>query len=118
MAGETESNTSQFFITLGRAEHLDRQNTIFGRVSGSSVFTVARLGELEVDDSDRPTEPPKITSAEVLWPPMDDIVPRTTPSQRAAARAAAERARRDAEIQQRKTEGAPRTAWGCQVDNA
>ena len=110
VAGHADSNGSQFFITLDRADHLDRQNTIFGRVAGDSVFTVARLGAAEVDDSDRPVDPPKVTSAEVLWPPFDDIVPRTTPAERREAAAAAAAARKAEEIRQRKQKGAPALA--------
>lgn len=105
VAGEADSNGSQFFITLDRCDHLDRQNTIFGRVEGNSIFTVARLGELEVDASDRPVDPPRITTAEVLWPPFDDIVPRTTPAQRAAEAAAVEAARKAEDIRLRKQKG-------------
>lgn len=39
----------------------------------------------QVDEAtDRPADPPVITSAEVLWNPFDDIVPRTTPAERRA----------------------------------
>lgn len=40
---------------------------------------------VQVDESnDRPTDPPKITSVEVLWNPFEDIVPRTTAAERRA----------------------------------
>jgi peptidyl-prolyl cis-trans isomerase SDCCAG10 len=38
-----------------------------------------------VDEAtDRPVDPPRITSVEVLWNPFEDIVPRTTPQERQA----------------------------------
>ena len=35
-----------------------------------------RFNSLDTDDDDRPTEPPRLLRAEVLWNPFDDIVPR------------------------------------------
>jgi len=82
------TNGSQFFITLDACNFLDRKNTIFGKVVGDTIYNVTRMGDLEVDDSDRPTDPPKITDVEVIWNPFDDIVPRTTAEERRAAREA------------------------------
>jgi len=80
-AGPPHSNGSQFFITLDRCEWLDRKHTIFGKVTGDSIYNLTRLGEVETDKDDRPLDPPpKITSVEVLWNPFDDIVPRAAPA--------------------------------------
>lgn len=70
------TNRSQFFISLDKCPWLDRKHTIFGKVVGPTIFNVLRVGDLEVDASDRPLEPPKILGMEVLALPMDDIVPR------------------------------------------
>ncbi|KAF6157240.1 hypothetical protein GIB67_041701 [Kingdonia uniflora] len=76
-AGSPHSNGSQFFMTLDRCDWLDKKHTIFGKVTGESVFNLLRLGEVETDKSDRPLDiPPKILSVEVLWNPFDDIIPR------------------------------------------
>ena len=99
-SASASANGSQFFITLGPAPHLDRRHTIFGRVAaGDTIYTVAALGEAEVDELDRPcSDPrPRVLSAEVLWNPFDDIVPRTTAAERAARRAGEEGERRAAE---------------------
>lgn len=90
----TSNHPAQFFITLDRADGLDRKHTIFGRIAGDTIFNVASIGELEVDDHDRPLNPPLLRGAEVLWNPFPDIVPRITPEQRRAAEqeAAAKRA--------------------------
>ncbi|XP_064934184.1 peptidyl-prolyl cis-trans isomerase CYP57-like isoform X1 [Musa acuminata AAA Group] len=79
-AGTPHSNGSQFFMTLDRCDWLDRKNTIFGKVTGDSIFNLLSLGDFETDKDDRPVHPPpKILSVEVLWNPFDDIVPRQLP---------------------------------------
>uniref|UniRef100_A0A668SBY1 Spliceosome-associated protein CWC27 homolog n=1 Tax=Oreochromis aureus TaxID=47969 RepID=A0A668SBY1_OREAU len=55
-------NGSQFFLTLGRADELNNKHTIFGKAG--------------CDKSERPLNPHKIKSAEVLHSPFDDIIPR------------------------------------------
>lgn len=80
-AGSPHSNGSQFFITLDRCDWLDRKHTIFGKVTGDSLYNLLPLGEVETDKNDRPLDPPpKIISVEVLWNPFDDVIPRSIPS--------------------------------------
>jgi cyclophilin family peptidyl-prolyl cis-trans isomerase len=71
------SNTNQFFITLDKCPWLDGKHTIFGRVSGDSIFNVLRIGEVETDKFDKPLEPPVILSINVLENPFPDVIPRT-----------------------------------------
>ncbi|KAK6912837.1 Cyclophilin-type peptidyl-prolyl cis-trans isomerase domain [Dillenia turbinata] len=78
-AGSPHSNGSQFFISLDRCDWLDKKNTIFGKVTGDSIYNLLRFGEVETDKDDRPLDPPKLISVEVLWNPSDDIVPRVLP---------------------------------------
>ncbi|KAF5204787.1 Peptidyl-prolyl cis-trans isomerase cyp57 [Thalictrum thalictroides] len=79
-ANTPHSNGSQFFITLDSCDWLNKKNTIFGKVTGDSVFNLLRLGEVETDTNDRPLdEAPKILSVEVLWNPFEDIIPRQAP---------------------------------------
>ncbi|KAH6828482.1 Cyclophilin-like peptidyl-prolyl cis-trans isomerase family protein [Perilla frutescens var. hirtella] len=74
------SNGSQFFMTLDRCDWLDKKHTIFGKVTGDSIYNLLHLGEVETDTTDRPLDPlPKILSVEVLWNPFEDIVPRVIP---------------------------------------
>ena len=54
-AGETsgdavvpDSNRSQFFITLDQTQQLDRKHTIFGKITGDTIFNLTDLNELEV----------------------------------------------------------------------
>ncbi|XP_016496997.1 peptidyl-prolyl cis-trans isomerase CYP57 isoform X4 [Nicotiana tabacum] len=76
-ADSPNSNASQFFMTLDRCDFLDKKHTIFGKVSGDSIYNLITLGEVETGKDDRPVDPPpKILSVEVLWNPFEDIVPR------------------------------------------
>uniref|UniRef100_A0A672GB68 Spliceosome-associated protein CWC27 homolog n=1 Tax=Salarias fasciatus TaxID=181472 RepID=A0A672GB68_SALFA len=71
-------NGSQFFFTLGRADELNNKHTIFGKVTGDTVYNMLRLAEVECDHDERPLKPHKIRTAEVLHCPFDDIEPRET----------------------------------------
>jgi peptidyl-prolyl cis-trans isomerase SDCCAG10 len=87
-AGKND-NRSQFFITLDRTDELQNKHTIFGKVVGETLFNVLKIGELEIDENERPLYPPKITSTEVVWNPFDDIIPRITVAEKLAQEAAA-----------------------------
>ncbi|KAJ4926534.1 hypothetical protein JOQ06_008707 [Pogonophryne albipinna] len=71
-------NGSQFFFTLGRADELNNKHTIFGKVTGDTVYNMLRLAEVECDNDERPLNPHKIKITEVLHSPFDDIIPRET----------------------------------------
>ncbi|XP_010447295.1 PREDICTED: peptidyl-prolyl cis-trans isomerase CYP57-like [Camelina sativa] len=76
-ASSPNSNGSQFFFTLDKSDWLDKKHTIFGKVTGDSIYNLLRLGEVDTGKDDRPLDPaPKILSVEVLWNPFEDIVPR------------------------------------------
>ena len=65
---------SQFFITLAdvRAQ-LDGKCTMFGRVEGEGIYNVVRIAEAEnVEGTERPMYPFRITGAEVLDMPKGE----------------------------------------------
>lgn len=69
-------NGSQFFFTLGRADELNNKHTIFGKVTGDTVYNMLRLAEVECDNDERPLNPHKVRSTDVLHSAFDDIIPR------------------------------------------
>ncbi len=65
---------SQFFITLAdvRAQ-FDGDSTMFGRVEGDGIYNVVRIAEAEnVEGTERPMYPFKITGAEILEMPKGE----------------------------------------------
>ena len=78
MANENKPNTnhSQFFITLDNTDYLNGKHTIFGKVTGNTVFNVLKMGELDTDADDRPLYPPVIKSVTIVNNPFTDIGPR------------------------------------------
>lgn len=71
-------NGSQFFFTLDRADELQKKHTIFGKVTGNTIYNMVRFNDLDVLDDERPASPPKIIKTEILSNPFDDVVPRET----------------------------------------
>ena len=45
---QRDSNGSQFFITLDRADWLTKKHTIFGTVTGDTVYNLMRFNDVEV----------------------------------------------------------------------
>ncbi|GAA5886626.1 hypothetical protein JCM16303_001391 [Sporobolomyces ruberrimus] len=100
----TKSNMSQFFFTLDNTPELQNKHTIFGRITGDTLFNVLKLQEVELEpDSDRPVYPPTIKSVEVLDNPFDEdgadkIEPRITAKERKEQ----ERAKKEMKIERAK----------------
>ncbi|GAA5909078.1 uncharacterized protein JCM6883_002598 [Sporobolomyces salmoneus] len=99
----TKSNMSQFFFTLDNTPELQNKHTIFGRITGDTLFNVLKLQEVELEpNSDRPVYAPIIKSVEVMDNPFEDgpekIVPRITAQERKEQ----ERAKREMKIERAK----------------
>ena len=60
MAGaDRDDNRSQFFITLDRCEELNGRHTIFGKVTGDTIFNVLAANDLPlVEGTETPVSPP------------------------------------------------------------
>ncbi|KAI6655589.1 Peptidyl-prolyl cis-trans isomerase CWC27-like [Oopsacas minuta] len=69
-------NTSQFFFTLGAHEHLNKQHTIFGQVTGDTKYNLLRFNDVTTDSNDRPLDPPKIIKVQILSNPFQDLEPK------------------------------------------
>ncbi|KDO26377.1 hypothetical protein SPRG_08180 [Saprolegnia parasitica CBS 223.65] len=78
MANSNKPNTnkSQFFFTLDNCDFLDRKHTIFGKVTGNTIFNLLTVNDIETGGNERPVEPVKLLGIDILWNPFPDIVPR------------------------------------------
>lgn len=77
-----DDNGSQFFFTLAATPELQNKHTIFGKVTGETIFNMIKLEDSLIDENDRPIYPQKILKTEILTNPFDDIIPRTVPKQK------------------------------------
>ncbi|KAL0118617.1 hypothetical protein PUN28_009353 [Cardiocondyla obscurior] len=71
-----DDNGSQFFFTLSATPELQSKHTIFGKVTGETIYNMLKLEDALVDKNDRPQYPQKILKTEVLHNPFQDIIPR------------------------------------------
>ena len=71
-AGKND-NKSQFFITFGPCQHLNKKHTIFGKVVGDTIYNLMSLQSLDTADQDKPLDPPIIRKIKVVQNPFTDI---------------------------------------------
>lgn len=116
--GSKNTNDSQFFITLDRAEELHGKHTLFGRTVGNTIFNVLKIGQLELGDNERPLYPPKIKTIRIVENPFDDIVPRITAAEKRAQQLAKEAGQRQREEAIRKKGAKKNVALLSFGDNA
>ncbi|KAL4066093.1 cyclophilin-like protein [Scleroderma citrinum] len=100
--GKKNTNDSQFFITLDRADELHGKHTLFGRVVGDTLYNALKIGEMEIDANERPVYPPKIQSITVADNPFPDIIPRITAAEKRAQQRAREASQKEREETERR----------------
>ncbi|RAR06669.1 peptidyl-prolyl isomerase cwc27 [Stemphylium lycopersici] len=76
--GKKDDNGSQFFFTLAATPELQEKNTMFGRVAGDTIYNLMKMAEAEIRDGseDQPMYPTKVTGAEIIINPFEDMVKR------------------------------------------
>lgn len=51
--GRPNQNGSQFFMTVGDCQWLDKKHTIFGKIEGPTIFNLIKISEVETQQ-DKP----------------------------------------------------------------
>ncbi|EUC49011.1 hypothetical protein COCMIDRAFT_85720 [Bipolaris oryzae ATCC 44560] len=76
--GTKDDNGSQFFFTLAPTPELQDKNTLFGRVAGDTIYNLMKMAEAEIRDGsdDQPMYPTKVTGADIIVNPFEDMVRR------------------------------------------
>jgi peptidyl-prolyl cis-trans isomerase SDCCAG10 len=82
--GKKDDNGSQFFFTLAATPELQEKNTMFGRIAGDTIYNLMKMAEAEIRDGseDQPMYPTKVTSAEIIINPFEDMVKRARVAER------------------------------------
>ncbi|KAH0836485.1 cyclophilin-like protein [Lanmaoa asiatica] len=99
--GTKNSNDSQFFITLDRADELHGKHTLFGRVVGDTLYSTSS-NSLSMGLTPTLPSPPKIKSISIIDNPFSDIIPRITAAEKRAQQRAREAAQREREEVERR----------------
>lgn len=73
---EGSDNNMQFFFTLDQTPELQNTHTIFGKITGETIYNALKLGETPTDHNERPLHPHKINKVKILHNPFSDISPR------------------------------------------
>ena len=63
-------------MTFDKCSWLDRKHTIFGKVTGETIFNLMAMSNLDVVENEKPINPPVINSTRVLINPFEDIIVR------------------------------------------
>eukprot|EP01084_Bolivina_argentea_P182540 315105_1 len=48
-SGAKNDNKSQFFVTLDKCDWLNRKHTIFGKVTGNTIYNILKFNDLQMD---------------------------------------------------------------------
>lgn len=70
---EGVDNNMQFFFTLDQTPELQNTHTIFGKVTGDTIYNMIKLNDCQTDHNDRVIYPHKINKVKILNNPFPDI---------------------------------------------
>lgn len=73
---EGSDNNMQFFFTLDQTPELQNTHTIFGKVTGETIYNMIKLNDTQTDANERPLYPHKINKVKILNNPFPDLQPR------------------------------------------
>jgi peptidyl-prolyl cis-trans isomerase SDCCAG10 len=82
--GKKDDNGSQFFFTLAATPELQEKNTMFGRIAGDTIYNLMKMAETEIREGseDQPMYPTRVTGAEIIINPFEDMVKRVRVAER------------------------------------
>lgn len=73
---EGADNNMQFFFTLDQTPELQNTHTIFGKITGETIYNALKLNDTPTDQKERPINPHKINKVKILHNPFADLTPR------------------------------------------
>ncbi|KAJ4367001.1 Peptidyl-prolyl isomerase cwc27 [Neocucurbitaria cava] len=82
--GKKNDNGSQFFFTLAATPELQEKNTMFGRIAGDTIYNLMKMAEADIREGseDEPMYPTRITGADIIINPFEDMVKRVSVAER------------------------------------
>ncbi|OAD53534.1 Peptidyl-prolyl isomerase cwc27 [Eufriesea mexicana] len=78
--GDDEVKTAEELEVINKEKdftpEFQNKHTIYGEVTGESIYSMLKLEEVLVDENDRPLYPPRLIKTIILNNPFSDIIPR------------------------------------------
>ncbi|OAD57856.1 Peptidyl-prolyl cis-trans isomerase CWC27 like protein [Eufriesea mexicana] len=71
-----DDNSSQFFFIFSSTPELQNKHTIFGKVTGESIYNMFKREEALVDENDGLLYPPRLIKTKILNNPFSVIISR------------------------------------------
>ncbi|OAD54651.1 Peptidyl-prolyl cis-trans isomerase CWC27 like protein [Eufriesea mexicana] len=71
-----DDNDSQFYFVLGSTSELQNKHTIFGKVTGETIYNMLEIEETLVHENNKPLYPPRLIKTIILNNPFSNNIPR------------------------------------------